>query len=74
MARNLSPLPSFTSPVTGQGGAPNTVFYAYLQSLDLLVREQAATIAALQTQVETLRVGLNQARQNPTTVYPAITF
>ena len=35
---------------------------------------QARALAEAQAQIETLRLALNEARQNPTTTYPAVTF
>lgn len=66
MARKLSPLPSpATSPALGSNQQFDPVFYAYLKALEAVVSEQASHI-------ETLRVALNEARQNPTTTYSPV--
>lgn len=68
MAKTLRPPPSAaTSPVAGETRPFDPVFYNFLLALLAVVAEQ-------QTQIEALRVGLNEARQNPSTTYPAITF
>ena len=68
MAVPLAPLPSpVTSPVDERAAAYDRNFYAFLQA-------QARALAEAQAQIETLRLALNEARQNPTTTYPAVTF
>jgi hypothetical protein len=68
VAKKLRPLPSAqTSPVAGEPRPFDPVFYNFLAALLAAVGEQ-------QTQIEALRVGLNEARQNPAATYPAITF
>ena len=54
-------------------------YYLFLKGLlnviadrDATIAAQAVTIAAQTAHIETLRVALNEVRQNPTTVYPAI--
>jgi hypothetical protein len=64
----IAPLPSpVTSPLDERTAAYDRNFYAFLQA-------QARALAEAQAQIETLRVALNEARQNPTTVYPPVTF
>ena len=66
MARKPSPLPGTDTPALQPGSVTlNPLYYLVLSSLIAVVQEQAA-------QIETLRVGLNETRVNPTTVYPII--
>lgn len=54
-------------------------YYLFLKGLlnviadrDATIAAQAVTIAAQTAHIETLRVALNEVRQNPTTVYPIV--
>lgn len=38
----------------------------------LFMRQMLAVVVEQRAQIETLRVALNEARQNPTTTYPAV--
>lgn len=68
MSIRLSPLPApVTSPVDMPLMTYDRAFYAYLKSLE-------AAVKSLAEQNEALRVALNEARGDPTTVYPPVTF
>ena len=66
MAKKPAGLPDTYTPVSLPGTVTlNPLFYVLISRLVAVVQEQAA-------QIETLRVGLNETRANPTTVYPVI--
>lgn len=82
MAASLATLPGyadFAVRQTKDGLVLSDGHYAFLKSIvaviadrDATIAAQAVTIAAQTAHIETLRVALNEVRQNPTTVYPAI--
>lgn len=47
-------------------------YYLFLKGLLNVIADRDATIAAQAQHIETLRVALNEVRQNPTTVYSPI--
>lgn len=47
-------------------------YYLFLNGLLNVIADRDATIAAQAQHIETLRVALNEVRQNPTTVYSPI--
>lgn len=47
-------------------------YYLFLKGLLNVIADRDATIAAQAQHIETLRVALNEVRQNPTTVYGAL--
>lgn len=66
MAKKLRPLPDMGDrAVQMPAGVLDPEYYLTLKMALEVVAEQAA-------QIETLRVALNEVRQNPTTVYPIV--
>jgi hypothetical protein len=66
MPKRIAPIPASTnSPIMRATASYDPNFYAYLKSLE-------AVVAELQKNLETHRLALNETRQNPTTVYPAV--
>lgn len=73
MAAVLATLPGWGDPALTPGGTSlEQNYFAFLKSIVAVIAERDATIAAQAQHIETLRVALNEVRQNPTTVYPAI--
>lgn len=75
MAASLATLPGyadFAIRQTKEGLVLSDGHYAFLKSIVAVIADRDATIAAQAQHIETLRVALNEVRQNPTTVYPAI--
>lgn len=73
MAAVLATLPGWGDPALTPGGTSlEQNYFAFLKSIVDVIADRDATIAAQAQQIETLRVALNEVRQNPTTVYPAI--
>ena len=75
MAASLATLPGYSDSAVRQtrdGLVLSDAHYAFLKSIVEVIAERDATIAAQAQHIETLRVALNEVRQNPTTVYPAI--
>ncbi len=66
MAKKLRPLPDMGDrAVQMPAGVLDPEYYLTLKMALEVVAEQAA-------QIESLRVALNEVRQNPTTVYPIV--
>lgn len=66
--QKLPTLPNFSDPIvrdTQSGPVLQDAYYAFLKQLFAVVVEQ-------RDQIETLRVALNEVRQNPGTTYPII--
>lgn len=75
MAANLATLPGYSDFAirqTRDGLVLSDAHYAFLKSIVEVIAERDATILAQVQHIETLRVALNEVRQNPTTIYPAI--
>lgn len=73
MAAVLATLPGWGDPALTPGGTSlEQNYFAFLKSIVDVIADRDATIAAQAQHIETLRVALNEVRQNPTTLYPAI--
>lgn len=75
MAANLATLPGYSDFAirqTRDGLVLSDAHYAFLKSIVEVIAERDATILAQVQHIETLRVALNEVRQNPTTVYSPI--
>lgn len=73
MAANLATLPGWNDPALTPGSTSlEQNYFAFLKSIVEVIADRDATIAAQAQHIETLRVALNEVRQNPTTVYSPI--
>lgn len=73
MAVSIPPLPDMGDrAVQMPANVLDPEYYLFLKGLLNVIADRDATIAAQTAHIETLRLALNEVRQSPTTVYPAI--
>lgn len=71
----MTPIPPFPGTQQSIAQADRRASEVYARFFDQLVKvlnERDALIAAQADHIETLRVALNEARTNPTTIYPPV--